>query len=83
MKISTFTVILDNEADFLFIFHVVCRYLKLIKKTDGDEYSSSMFMSARIHDFKVVLLTQLSTPPEQLLEQTYTIKIHIADPFAL
>lgn len=59
------------------------RYLKLTKKSDGEEYSDSMFMCSRVENFKLVIITQLPIPPVEILEQTYIIKIHVPEPFGL
>lgn len=58
--------------------NVLChfRYLALAKPSDGDEYSSKMFIGARIQNFKFVILTQLLFPPKELLSMCYVIKIH-------
>ena len=56
------------------------RYLKLIRRTDGDQYSPMQFLSARIHNFKFVILTQLFTPPPELVGNTYIIRIHVPEP---
>ncbi|XP_064382225.1 IQ motif and ankyrin repeat domain-containing protein 1-like isoform X2 [Halichondria panicea] len=52
------------------------KYLSLVKKSDGPEYSPKMFQGARTQNFKFVLVTQLPHPPEELLQQCYTIRIH-------
>ena len=52
------------------------RYLALAKPSDGEEYSSKMFIGARIQNFKFVILTQLPIPPKELLSKCYVIKIH-------
>ena len=62
---------------------IIYRYLKLTKKSDGEEYSDSMFMCSRVENFKLVIITQLPTPPVEILEQTYIIKIHVPEPFGL
>ncbi|XP_003384105.1 PREDICTED: putative IQ motif and ankyrin repeat domain-containing protein [Amphimedon queenslandica] len=56
------------------------RYLKLIKAADGEAYSANSFLSARIHNFKLVIITQLPTPPTELMGLTYVIKIHTPEP---
>ena len=35
-----------------------------------------MFIGARVHNFKFVILTQLLDLPKDLLERCYVIKIH-------
>jgi ABC-type uncharacterized transport system ATPase subunit len=56
------------------------KYLKLIRSSDGEQYSPMQFLSARIHNFKVVILTQLFEPPQELIGITYLIKIHVPEP---
>jgi len=55
----------------------------LTKKSDGEEYSDSMFMTSRIDNFKLVIITQLHTPPVEIQELTYVIKIHVPEPVGL
>ena len=59
--------------------HPPLRYLSLVKPTDGEEYSPKMFLGARVHNFKFVILTQLFSPPEELMDQCYVIRIHIPE----
>ena len=55
---------------------VDCRYLTLVKESDGEEYTPKMFIGARVHNFKFVIVTQLLVPPQELLDMCYSIKIH-------
>lgn len=57
---------------------VGCRYLTLVKESDGEEYTPKMFMGARVHNFKFIIVTQLLVPPQELLDMCYSIKIHAA-----
>ena len=59
------------------------RYLKLIREGDGELYSATQFLSARIGNFKLVILTQLPNPPLEIKEYTYVIRIHIPEPIGL
>ena len=54
------------------------RYLSLIKQTDGEEYSPKMFSFVKVHNFKLVVLTQLSSLPKELMEHFYVIRIHVS-----
>lgn len=65
-----------SNADDLFVMR---RYLTLVKKSDGPEYSPKLFMGARTQNFKFVVITQLPNPPDELLKQCYTIRIHTPD----
>lgn len=65
--------LLQHNADYY-------RYLKLIKASDGDEYSANSFLSARVHNFKLVIVTQLPAPPPELVGLTYVIKVHTPEP---
>ena len=60
----------------IFLYNDVYRYLTLAKSSDGEEYSPKMFIGARVHNFKVVIVTQLLDFPKDLLERCYVIKIH-------
>ena len=51
------------------------RYLTLVKPSDGEEYSAKMFGS-RVENFKLVIVTQLFSPPVEITEQCYVIRIH-------
>jgi len=46
---------------------------------DGEEYSPKMLLGARVHNSKFVVLTQLFSPPEELMDQCYVIRIHIPE----
>jgi len=49
--------------------------MKLVKKTDADEYQSSKFQHHRVDNFLVIIVTKNKFPPDPLLEQTYPIRI--------
>ena len=57
-----------------------CRFQGLCKDSDGDEYSPKRLLSARVHDFKLVVVTQLDSLPRQFTEQFYVIKVHVSQP---
>lgn len=56
------------------------RYLKLLKASDGEEYSQSQFVMARVDQFRLVILTQLTHPPQDIVNQCYTIRVHTPKP---
>jgi hypothetical protein len=47
-----------------------------VKPTDGEEYSAKMF-GGRVGNFKLVIVTQLFSPPVEVTEQCYVIRIHM------
>ena len=53
----------------------ICRYLDLIKPSDGDEYSPVQFLGARLHNFKFIILTQSKSLPQHLLDMCYVIEV--------
>ena len=55
--------------------HFCFRYMKLVKKTDADEYQSSKFQHHRVDNFLLIIITKNKFPPDPLLEQTYPIRI--------
>lgn len=52
-----------------------CSYERLIKKEDGPEYSRANFMRARTNEFRFFLLTTLRHPAEQLIKDTYPLRV--------
>ncbi|KAL5017302.1 hypothetical protein ScPMuIL_006891 [Solemya velum] len=52
-------------------------YSKLIKKTDGTEYNLTLFSEARTDNFKFVIITKNSYPPDDLMENCYIIRMFI------
>lgn len=52
-----------------------CRYLSLVKPSDGEEYSPKLFGS-RIESFKLVIVTQLLSLSDEIVNQCYVIRIH-------
>ncbi|XP_032232139.2 IQ motif and ankyrin repeat domain-containing protein 1 [Nematostella vectensis] len=52
-------------------------FLKLVKPDDGEQYSKTAFLGARIENFMLVIITKQWNPPEKLMEQTYPIRIII------
>lgn len=64
------------------LFHVVnpyYRFQSLTRDSDGEEYSAKMLLSARVYDFKLVVLTQLIALPKEFTEQFFVIRIHTSD----
>lgn len=57
--------------------YFVGRFLELIRPGDGEEYSKTSFLGARIEKFMFVIITQQWNPPEKLMEQTYAIRVII------
>jgi hypothetical protein len=55
-------------------------YLRLIKKTDGEEYSEHNFSEMRLKNFKVLFLTSNPYPNDNLLKLTMPLKIVTKDP---
>ena len=53
------------------------RFLELVQPTDGEEYSKTSFLGARIERFSFIIITQQWHPPEHLMEQTYPIRVII------
>ncbi|XP_015755479.1 PREDICTED: putative IQ motif and ankyrin repeat domain-containing protein [Acropora digitifera] len=51
------------------------KYLELIRPCDGDEYSKTSFLGARIEKFMFIIVTQQWNPPETLMDQTYPIRV--------
>ncbi|CAI8018802.1 IQ motif and ankyrin repeat domain-containing protein 1 [Geodia barretti] len=56
------------------------KFQGLCKDSDGDEYSPKALLSARVHEFKLVVLTQLDFLPKDFTEQFYVIKVHASQP---
>ncbi|XP_021375352.1 putative IQ motif and ankyrin repeat domain-containing protein [Mizuhopecten yessoensis] len=52
-------------------------YLKIVKKSDGDEYAKTKFNDLRTKNFKFVIITKNPYPPEELLEKTYVIRMYV------
>lgn len=53
------------------------KYLELTRPCDGDEYSKTSFLGARIEKFMFIIVTQQWNPPETLMDQTYPIRVII------
>lgn len=53
------------------------KFLELVQPTDGEEYSKTSFLGARIERFSFIIITQQWNPPEHLMEQTYPIRVII------
>lgn len=58
-------------------FNIIFRFLELVRPGDGDEYSKTSFLGARIERFMFIIITQQWNPPEHLMEQTYPIRVII------
>lgn len=52
-------------------------YMKLVREGDGPEYDKLRFDSGRIANFKLCIITKNVYPSEELLDQTYAIRVHI------
>ncbi|KAL9980920.1 hypothetical protein ACROYT_G009562 [Oculina patagonica] len=53
------------------------KFLELVRPGDGEEYSKTSFLGARIERFSFIVITQQWHPPEHLMEQTYPIRVII------
>lgn len=53
------------------------KFLELVQPKDGEEYSKTSFLGAKIEKFMFIIITQQWNPPEHLLEQTYPIRVII------
>ena len=58
-------------------FPSLCRFLELVRPGDGEEYSKTSFLGARIEKFMFIIITQQWNPPERLMDQTYPIRVII------
>ena len=58
-------------------FYAFCRYMELVRSGDGEEYSKTSFLGARVENFLFVLITKQWNPPEHVMEQTYPIRVII------
>ena len=56
---------------------VLVRYLELVRPGDGEEYSKTSFLGARMDRFLFIIITQQWNPPEHLINQTYPIRVII------
>ena len=64
----------------LLILYLCCRIQSLTRASDGEEYSAKALLCARVHDFKLVVLTQLFTLSREFTEKFYVIRIHTSNP---
>ncbi|XP_070557089.1 IQ motif and ankyrin repeat domain-containing protein 1-like [Ptychodera flava] len=53
-------------------------YLKLIKDSDGPEYSKNKFNLSRVERFQLFIITKLKYPPQKLIDMTYPITIVVS-----
>lgn len=53
------------------------KFLELVRTKDGEEYSKTSFLGARMERFMFIIITQQWNPPEHLLELTYPIRVII------
>ena len=53
------------------------KFLSLVKPEDGEQYSKTAFLGARIENFKFIILTQLWNPSEDLISQTHPLRVII------
>lgn len=53
------------------------KYIKLIKPTDPPDYSKDRFIDSRTANFRLFIITKNPFPPEDLMDQTYPIRIHV------
>jgi len=67
----------DLTFHFLLFQFFLNRFLELVQPTDGEEYSKTSFLGARIERFSFIIITQQWHPPEHLMEQTYPIRVII------
>ena len=78
------SLIKDNKLELYdsddYVWICFFRFKSLARDSDGDEYSAKMLLSARVHDFKLVVITQLIQPPKQFAKQFYVITIHVSNP---
>ncbi|XP_002734393.1 IQ motif and ankyrin repeat domain-containing protein 1-like [Saccoglossus kowalevskii] len=51
------------------------KYLTIVKESDGGEYGQYKFNDLYMNDFVFVLVTQMSSPGEELLNKFYTVTI--------
>jgi hypothetical protein len=51
------------------------KFLSLVKPEDGEQYSKTAFLGARIENFKFIILTQLWNPSEDLISQTHPLRV--------
>ena len=61
-----------------FDFVLICSYLQLIRKEDGEEYNKNNFNDFHAEKFKFIILTKNPFPEEHLLSITYPIKVVLA-----
>ena len=59
------------------ILTIVYRFLSLVRPEDGEQYSKTAFLGVRIENFKFIILTQLWSPGEDLINQTYPLRVMI------
>lgn len=52
-------------------------YLKLLKEGDPSEYHKNKFNPLRTASFKLYIITKNTLPPEELIERTYPIRVHV------
>lgn len=52
-------------------------YLKLLKEGDPSEYHKNKFNPLRTVSFKLYIITKNTLPPEELIERTYPIRVHV------
>ncbi|XP_028411970.1 putative IQ motif and ankyrin repeat domain-containing protein [Dendronephthya gigantea] len=51
------------------------RFMSLVRAEDGEQYSKTAFLGAKIENFKFIILTQLWNPSENLINQTYPLRV--------
>lgn len=52
-------------------------YLKLVREGDPPDYQKNKFQDLRTCNFKVYIITKNTMPPENLIDRTYPIRIHV------
>ena len=52
------------------------RYTKLMRPGDSEEYSPKSFITSHLGGFGFVVVSQLFTPPPDVAQQCYVIRIH-------
>ncbi|ELT90080.1 hypothetical protein CAPTEDRAFT_89148 [Capitella teleta] len=53
------------------------KYIKLLKQEDGVDYDKNRFNDARTQNFKFFIITKNPSPPDDLVDLSYLIRIHI------
>jgi len=57
------------------VIGVSCRFTRLIRQSDGDEYNKNQFNDMLLANFKFFVVTKNPFPPARLVEMTYPITV--------